>query len=50
VKWAGRAVLGVILFAIAGSQLHDSLDTNVQDFDLLSDDALRLTLTQVLHQ
>ena len=34
----------------SGSQLRDSLNTNVQGFQLFSDDALRHTPTQVLHQ
>jgi hypothetical protein len=46
----GRAVFGWVLIAAAGSQLHDSLDTNVQGCQLLPDDALRHTPTQVLHQ
>ena len=33
-----------------GTQLSDSLDTNVQGFQLLPDDALRHAPTQVLHQ
>jgi hypothetical protein len=48
-KWGGRAVLAWVLVAAAGSQLHDSLDTNVQGFHL-PDDALRHTPTQVLPQ
>jgi hypothetical protein len=46
----GRAVLCRFLFAAAGSQLHDSLDTNIQGFQLLPDDALRHTPTGVLYQ
>jgi hypothetical protein len=46
----GRAVLGGVLVATAGSQLRYSMDTNVQGFDLLPDDALRHTPTQILHQ
>ena len=34
----------------AGSQLRDPLDTNLQGFELLSDDAHRHTPTQVLYQ
>ena len=36
--------------ATAGTQLHDSLDMNVQGLQLLPDDALRYSLAQVLHQ
>jgi hypothetical protein len=38
------------MVAAVGTQLRDSLDTNVQGFQLLPDDALRHTPTQVLHQ
>jgi hypothetical protein len=41
---AGRSLAG------SGSQLRDSLNTDVQVFQLLSDDILRHTRTQVLHQ
>jgi hypothetical protein len=47
---SGWAVFGGVLVAAAGSQLHDSLDTNVQRFQLLPYDVLRHTPTQVLHQ
>jgi len=43
----GRAVLGGVRIATAGSQLRDSLNTDVQGFQLLSDDAVRHTRTQV---
>ena len=44
-KWRrGRAVLGGFLVTAAGLQ-HDSLDTNVQGFQLL-DDGLRHSATQ----
>ena len=46
----GRAVLGGVLVASAGTQLRYSLDTNILGFQLLSDDALRHTPTQVLHR
>jgi hypothetical protein len=46
----GRAVFGGFLVTAPGSQLHDSLDTNVQGIQLLPDDALRHSLTQVLYQ
>ena len=48
--WGGKAVLGGGRIAKAGSQLHDFLNTDVQGFQLLSDDALRPTPTQILHQ
>jgi len=48
--WGGRAVLGVDWIATAGFHLRDSLKTEVQGFQLLCDDALRHTPTQVLHQ
>jgi len=35
---------------MAGTELCASLDTNVQGFQLLPDDALRHTPTQVLYQ
>jgi len=47
-KGNGRALLGGILVATAGSQLCDSLDSNVQGFKLISDDVLTHTPTQVL--
>jgi len=40
----------VVLVATAGTQLCDTLDTNVQGFKLLPDDSLRHTPTQVLYQ
>ena len=46
----GRAVLCGILVATAGSQLRDSLVTNVQGIGLLSDDVLRHNPAQVLYQ
>jgi len=39
-----RTILGWVLVAMAGMQLRDSLDTNVQGLQLLSDDALRHVL------
>jgi hypothetical protein len=50
IKWGRKAVLGGALVAAAGSQLRDSVDTNVQEFELLSNDALRHTPTQVHHK
>ena len=49
-KWGWGAVLGAILVATPGSQLYDFLDTNVQGFELLPDDALRRNPIQVLYQ
>ena len=43
-------VLGEVRIPTAGSQLRDSLNTDVQVFLLLSDYALRHILTQVLHR
>ena len=43
-------VLVGVLVAAAGSHLHDSLDKNVQGFELLPDNALSHTPTQLLHQ
>jgi len=43
-------VVGGVLIATAGSQLRDALDTYVQGFELLSDDAFGHIPTQVLHQ
>ena len=45
-----RALLGWVVVATAGTQLRDSLDTNVQGLELLLDDAVRHTPAQVLHQ
>jgi hypothetical protein len=38
-KWGGgeRAVLGGVLITTTGTQLHDFLDMNVQDLQLLPD-------------
>jgi hypothetical protein len=44
------AVLRLVLVAMAGKQLRDSLDTNVQGFEILTDDAFRHTPSQVLYQ
>jgi hypothetical protein len=43
-------VLGWVLVATAGTQLRDSLDTNVQGLELLPNDALRHAPAQVVHQ
>ena len=43
-------VRGWVRIATAGSQLRDTLNTDVQGFQLRSDDALRHTPTQFLHQ
>ena len=49
--WGGeRAVLGWVLVATAGTQLCDTVDTNVQRFQLLPDDALCHAPAQFLHQ
>jgi hypothetical protein len=40
----------VVLVGTAGTQLCDTLDTNVQGFQLLPDDALWHTPTQVHYQ
>jgi hypothetical protein len=45
-KW----VEGGILVANPGAQLRDPLDTNVQGFELLTDDAFRHASAQVLYQ
>jgi hypothetical protein len=45
-----RAVLVGGLVATVESQLYDALYTNIQEFELLSDDALRHIPTQVLRQ
>jgi hypothetical protein len=47
---SGRAVLGGVLVAAAGSELHDSLNLNVQRFQLLPDSVLRLPLAKILYQ
>ena len=50
-KWGfERLVLGWVLVATAGTQLHDCLDMNVQGLQLLPDDALGHSPAQVLHQ
>jgi hypothetical protein len=46
----GRAVFRWVLIAVAGSQLHDSLNTDVQGFQLLPDDALRHTLPRFFNR
>jgi len=46
----GRTVLGRILVAASGSELHDSLDTNVQGLQLLPDGALRHSFAHILHE
>jgi hypothetical protein len=43
-------VLGRAPIAAAGAELHDPLDTNVQGFPLLSDDALRHPFSEILYQ
>jgi len=48
-KGDGRALLGGVLVATAGSQLCDSLDSNFQGFRFISGDVLRHTPTQILH-
>jgi len=49
-KWVGRAVIGVDLVAMAESHLLDSLDSIVQGFGVLPEDAPRYTPTQGLYQ
>jgi hypothetical protein len=46
----GRAVLGGILIAAAGSDLCNPLNVNIQGFKLLTDDALRHPLAEFLYQ
>jgi hypothetical protein len=46
----GGTVHSKVLIAAAGAKLRDSLDTNVQGFQLLSGDALRHSFPEVLHQ
>ena len=46
--WEGG--FGGVLVAAARTQLHDSLDKNVQRLQLFPNDVLRYTPTQVLHQ
>jgi hypothetical protein len=46
----GGTVLGRVLIAAAGAELCDSLDTNVQGFQLLSNDAVRHPLPEILNQ
>jgi len=45
-----RKDFGVVLVAMAESQMRDSLDTNVQGFELLPDDSLRRNNVQDLYQ
>jgi hypothetical protein len=44
------AVLGWVLVTTAGTQLHDSLDMNVQCYQLLPNDALWHSPAHVFHQ
>jgi hypothetical protein len=46
----GGTVLRRVPITAAGAKLGDSLDTNVQSFQLLPDDALRHSFAEVLHQ
>jgi hypothetical protein len=46
----GRAVLGRVLVAAAGTERYHPLKSNVQGFKLLTDDALRHPLAEVLYQ
>ena len=39
-----------VLVATEGSELHDSLYTNIQGFELLADDVVRHSPSQFLHQ
>ena len=45
-NWGWEAIIGEFLVETSRSELRDSLDTNVQGFELLPDDALRHTLAQ----
>jgi hypothetical protein len=36
----GMAILGEVLVAAVGAELHDTLDTIVQGFQVLTDDTL----------
>jgi hypothetical protein len=45
-----RTVLRCVLVATAGTQLRDSLDTNVQGLELLPVDAIRHAPAQFFHQ
>jgi hypothetical protein len=45
-----RKDFGWVLFAMAGSQMRDSLDTNVQGFELLPNDFFRHNNVQDLYQ
>jgi hypothetical protein len=49
-KRGGKAVLNGFLIATPTSQLRDSLDMNVQDFELLPDGALRHTPAKFLNK
>jgi hypothetical protein len=46
----GKAVFGGVLVAVAGTELYHPLTLNVQGFKLLTDDALRHPLAEVLYQ
>jgi hypothetical protein len=43
-------VLGGVLVAAGGSELYDPLNLNIQGFKLLTDDAFRHPLAEVLYQ
>jgi hypothetical protein len=47
---SGRVVLGGVLVAATGSELHEPMNLNVQGFQLLTDSALRYLLAQILYQ
>jgi len=49
-NWGWEAIIGEFLVETSRSELRDSLDTNVQGFELLPDDALRHTPAQFLYQ
>jgi hypothetical protein len=48
--WSAGTFFSWILFAASGSELHDSLNVNVQGLQVLPDDALGLPPTEVLNK
>jgi hypothetical protein len=46
----GRAVLAGVLVVAAGKELYHPMNINVQGFKLLTHDALRCPLAEVLYQ
>jgi hypothetical protein len=50
-KWGcERTFLGWVLVSTNETQLHDSLDMNVQCLQVLPDDVFGHSLAQILHQ